>query len=74
MNKTDVYSFLEKLGIWYEITEHKAVYNMGEMAEVELPYPDSDAKNLFVRDDKKKNFYLISDSIKIVQSKDAMYT
>ncbi len=33
---------------------------MGEMAEVELPYPDSDAKNLFVRDDKKKNFYLIT--------------
>ena len=60
MDKTDVYSFLEKLGIWYEITEHKAVYNMGEMAEVELPYPDSDAKNLFVRDDKKKNFYLIT--------------
>ena len=24
------------------------------------PYPEADAKNLFVRDDKKKNFYLIT--------------
>ena len=27
---------------------------------MELPYPKWDAKNLFVRDDKKRNYYLIS--------------
>lgn len=58
MNKTDVYSFLEKLGIWYEITEHKAVYNMGEMAEVELPYPDSDAKIFLCGTTRRKTFTL----------------
>ncbi len=47
-------------GVWHEITEHKAVYNMAELAEVELPYPEADAKNLFVRDDKKRNYYLIT--------------
>lgn len=34
--------------------------NMAELASVELPYPERDAKNLFVRDDKKRNYYLIS--------------
>ena len=33
---------------------------MSEISEVEIPYPESDAKNLFVRDDKKENYYLIT--------------
>ena len=42
------------------MTEHGAVYNMEDLAAVDLPYPDCDAKNLFVRDDKKRNYYLIT--------------
>ena len=60
MNKQEIYDYLDSLGIWYEVTEHKAVYNMAEVAEIELPYPEADAKNLFVRDDKKRNYYLIT--------------
>lgn len=60
MNKQEVYDYLKNRNIWYEITEHKAVYNMEELAEVELPYPEADAKNLFVRDDKKRSYYLIT--------------
>ena len=60
MNKQDIYNYLKENNIWHEITEHKAVYNMAELAEVDTPYPEADAKNLFVRDDKKKNFYLVS--------------
>ena len=59
MNKQDIYNYLKENNIWHEITEHKAVYNMAELAEVDTPYPEADAKNLFVRDDKKKNFYLM---------------
>ena len=33
---------------------------MAELAEVPCPYPEADAKNLFVRDDKKQNYYLIT--------------
>lgn len=33
---------------------------MEEMSKVELSYPEADAKNLFVRDDKKRNYYLIT--------------
>ncbi len=60
MNKNDIYEYMKKENIWFEVTEHKAVYNMEELASVELPYPEADAKNLFVRDDKKKNYYLIT--------------
>lgn len=60
MDKQEIYGFLKDRGIWHEITEHQAVYNMEELSGIELPYPGSDAKNLFVRDDKKKNYYLIS--------------
>ena len=54
MNKEEIYEFIKNKNIWYEITKHKAVFNMEELKDVVLPYPESDAKNLFVRDDKKK--------------------
>ncbi|NLM17632.1 MAG: prolyl-tRNA synthetase associated domain-containing protein [Candidatus Riflebacteria bacterium] len=60
MNKADIYKLLEDKGIAYEATEHAAVYNMEELAAVELPYPEDNAKNLFVRDDKKQKYYLIT--------------
>ena len=60
MNKMETYDLLRSRSIWLEITEHKAVYNMAELADVELPYPSADAKNLFVRDDKKQHYYLIT--------------
>ncbi|MBQ3390184.1 MAG: prolyl-tRNA synthetase associated domain-containing protein [Firmicutes bacterium] len=60
MTKQETYEYLTNCGIPYEITEHAAVYNMEELDAIELPYPDCDAKNLFVRDDKKRNYYLIT--------------
>lgn len=60
MTKEETYAFLKSKGIAFEITEHKAVYSMAELAEVALPYPEADAKNLFVRDDKKQHYYLIT--------------
>ena len=60
MNKQEVYDFIKSKNIWYEITEHEAVFSMEELGNVEIPYPEYDAKNLFVRDDKKRNYYLIT--------------
>ncbi len=60
MNKQEIYDFIKSKNIWHEITEHKAVFNMNELSEIEVPYPEYDAKNLFVRDDKKRNYYLIT--------------
>ena len=60
MDKKQIYKLLQDKSIWHEITEHEAVYNMEEVALLQLPYPEADAKNLFVRDDKKRNFYFCS--------------
>ena len=60
MTKQETYDYLSNCGVDYEVTEHEAVFNMEELKAVELPYPEADAKNLFVRDDKKRNYYLIT--------------
>ena len=60
MNKQEIYDFLYSQNIPFEITEHKAVYNMAELAEIPLPHPEADAKNLFVRDDKRRSYYLLT--------------
>ncbi len=60
MNKQEIYDFIKGKNIWYEITEHKAVFNMNELSEIKMLYPEYNAKNLFVRDDNKNNYYLIT--------------
>ena len=60
MNKQEIYQLLDDKGLWYEITEHGVVYTMEDLSHVQLPYPEADAKNLFVRDDKKRNYYMIT--------------
>lgn len=58
MKKIEVYEYLNFRNIRFETTEHEPVFNMVEAASVSLPYPDAEAKNLFVRDGKK-NYYLL---------------
>lgn len=60
MNKIEIYDYLKEKNIWHEITEHEAVYNMKELSQIDIPYPEGDAKNLFLRDDKKRNYYIIT--------------
>lgn len=60
MTKQDIYNFLTSKDIWYDTTEHEAVFTMNELTDIEIPYPEADAKNLFVRDDKKQNYFLIT--------------
>ena len=60
MNKQEIYQLLDDKGLWHEITEHGEVYTMEDLSHVQLPYPEADAKNLFVRDDKKRNYYMIT--------------
>lgn len=60
MNKEEIYKLIKEKGYWNEITEHKAVFTMDEVNDIYVPYPEYDAKNLFVRDDKKRNYYLIT--------------
>lgn len=60
MNKQEVYHHLTTLGIPFEVTEHEAVYTMEDLSHIPLAHPEAEAKNLFVRDDKKQHYYLIT--------------
>ena len=60
MNKNEIYEYLKSKNIWYEITEHQAVYNMRDLEKINIPYKEGNAKNLFLHDDKKENYYLIT--------------
>ena len=60
LTKQDVIALLESKKIKYEIVEHNAVFTVGEMMDCDLPHPEAVAKNLFIRDDKKQHYYLIT--------------
>lgn len=60
LDKIGVYNLLENCNISFEMYEHEAVYTIEEMDCLNLPYGDKILKNLFLRDDKKKNYYLVS--------------
>ena len=60
MTKTELYDFLNERGVTYEVTEHRPVYIIDDMPQEKMLYPQCIAKNLFIRDDKKRNYYLIT--------------
>lgn len=60
LTKKDITDLLDSKKIKYEIVEHQPVYTIDEMLECEIPHPDQIAKNLFIRDDKKRKYYLIT--------------
>ena len=57
--KEEVYKQLEEMQITYTKIEHKPVYTIEEMEALHLPQQEWVIKNLFLRDDKKKEYYLV---------------
>lgn len=60
MNKKEILNILKEKNIWFELEDHEAVFNMEDLNNLNLKYKDRDAKNIFLRDDKKQNYYLIT--------------
>ena len=60
MTKREVYDYLTAQGIHFEVTEHTLINNVEELIAAKLPHPEAQAKNLFVRDDKKRHYYIIT--------------
>lgn len=54
MNQSELLQFLEEKNIRFELTSHPAAFSMNEERDYTLPHPEADAKNLFVRDDKRE--------------------
>ena len=58
-NKEATLRYLDEKGIQYEKMEHKAVFTMEEMDEVGISAKGGVVKNLFLRDGKGKNHFLV---------------
>ncbi|MCL1810065.1 MAG: prolyl-tRNA synthetase associated domain-containing protein [Clostridiales bacterium] len=54
-----VYDILDKMEIEYEVSEHAAVFTIEEMDSLGLGFKGEVLKNLFLRDDKKRSFYIL---------------
>lgn len=59
VGREDIVALLQEKGVSFELAEHPPVYTIDEMLALSLPHPKDIAKNLFLRDDKKQNYYLI---------------
>ena len=59
MNKTELLRFLSNSQIQYIMAEHEAAKTIEEIDSFHLPNAEYIVKNLFLRDDKKRNYYLL---------------
>jgi len=60
LNEDDIYRLLDERSIAYQLFRHPAVFTVEEAAALALPHPEAAVKNLFLRDDKKRNWYLVT--------------
>lgn len=60
MVKEEIYDYLKSKNIDFEVTNHQAVFSMDELSQVNFPYQQCYAKNLFVTDSKKTKYFLIT--------------
>lgn len=59
MNKLEIIKMLNNSEIQYSIIEHPPAETIEEINCFNLPDSETIVKNLFLRDDKKKNYYLV---------------
>lgn len=60
MTRLEVLDMLADLSISHDVIDHPAAHTVEEMDDLALPDTDQIAKNLFLRDDKKQHYYLVS--------------
>ncbi len=60
LSKQEIYDYLRRHGVPFEVTEHEAVYGMQQVAALDEPRKESLAKNLFVRDEKRETYCMIT--------------
>ena len=60
LQRADIESLLDENGCSYSVAEHPAVFSIDELYDYDIPDRDRIAKNLFLRDDKKRAYYIIS--------------
>ena len=58
--KAETVALLDQAGIAYELYEHEAVFTVEQARAANIPHPELGAKNLFLRDDKHRAYYLVT--------------
>lgn len=59
VKKEDIMQLLNEKNIKYELVNHEAVYTMQDIDKLNIKGKGIEVKNLFLRDEKGKNHYLI---------------
>lgn len=59
MNEVDITELLDAKGIGYEVFRHPAVFSADDGLPEGIGHPEAVTKNLFLRDDKRQNRYLV---------------
>ena len=57
--KAETIALLDRAGIAYELYEHEAVFTVEQAHAAGIPHQELGAKNLFLRDDKHRAYYLV---------------
>lgn len=57
--KAETLQLLDQEGIVFETYEHAAVFTVAEAIAANIPHSEFGAKNLFLRDDKHRAYYLV---------------
>ena len=60
MNRLQIMKTLSDLNIPFSVVEHPPAATIEEIDSFNLPSSEAIVKNLFLRDDKKKNYYLVT--------------
>ena len=60
MNKQEIYVFLKEKGVEHTVVEHTPAFTVEDIHAIGLPNGEQGAKNLFLRDHKKRNYYLLT--------------
>ena len=60
MDQQEILALLDQKQISYVIYKHVPLYTMEDLFKANLPDTFLVPKNLFIRDDKKRNYYLIT--------------
>lgn len=59
MNRDEILQLLKEGGVAFEVYDHEPISSVEEAKELGLPHKEAGTKNFFLRDKKKRNYFII---------------
>lgn len=60
MDKNAILKMLQEQGVPFEAYEHRPITSVAESKDLGLPHKEAGTKNFFLRDKKKRNYFIIT--------------